>query len=1384
MNFNQTFFRGIMTISLLHAAGGLGLAIPRPPMTAMPEFLRTTFSEHFDDQYTKDATAAEIVLSGTGTLRESWSGYSLQRARTVVPYVIAGVDSSGHTNVTSVLGAVRLWVKPYWSSATTSGGKGPGHPAQVLELSVVGQQQAATVWSLQVSADGSAISLVSAEDKDTGVLLKAAIAWREGEWHQVILNRSEQGTTLILDGEIVAEGAPVLAVPPNTAALAVGSSLLGTESFEGELEELYCFVRPLKIGFHYLPVKDLAAKGPISAEEAAALQAAQVARMARKAEFAALGELDGGGMQLMRMTGPSADCVTNGPVYLTNVVCNFNTNDGWTLAFDIAGGTKEIPYDIFSTPELVGNDVTNSVWTWLETGYTCETHVFTNQATNQMFYILTVPGADRDGDELYDGWEWKHFGTLAQTGGDDYDGDNVNNGTEYANGSDPNKIVSLLQFPSLWVSSVTVTGAVELISGHPAQMAVLVDNSNFATATWHSYNSIFTANLGSTDGGHKVWVGLRGRAVDSTPSWNCVGIVLDRLPPLLAITNPVATTSSVPLIQLQGYCSEALTSLRFDITNAAGLLTNQQGFVSRQFYDTNLHAFTTNYFQCYDIDLTNGLNTITLRATDLADNVTVTNFSFTLVADTDAPVIQLRWPQDDAKLCGNAFTLDGFVDDPAANITLELADNSGLTNLFTGVVERQGHFWVEHLPLAAGTNYLRLTATDAWANFATTNLIVIKSDLVLTVVPVDPDQLYLPAIPVEVTVSEAGYTVWVNGKQATVNGEGSWQAENVPVNLGGTASFTVTAYPPGENPTSDPENPTRNPSNPNAPSRQMNVEKPDRLYVESQERRFSFQLHRVLTNTGEAWIKEDHNEYWASGKGGNGQNLRTEINQPLYGPATTNECHQAFTWPATFWPTLTNAILVKDPLGCDSYWGTGGQPLLDLTYCDIPANTFDQHSPGDWIHTEAAWHTETKMSLYTGGKALPHRKNLFVLSGSATEIIEKATPPVYSFTTSRPIAATQILIGDLGPLGSDGRLYAVLPDDATKELMPRVKSKNHYVFDVVHSKHKLRIVVNGICPLADDRVVTCAKFCVGQKIDLEPVFVPPVSDIADKQIAWALSGIFINAFEVWKSPLADIDPPWDESYYDLAWGLTDFRVDQYWLHQEKTRAWWLTGGYPYKTKPISLGMHVTFNNGQEAGLNVKGLLAMHKPTVSWDQSDFIAGTMHGNKSLGLLKVGVGASFYNGSHGEDLRWGAISRAMSPHQGTFAMIQLLTQDTFPESFSDWRLDNAVPYHVSQGYSPSTGGSLIAFNTDGDGPYTPIGGYITDNFKQYFVYRSDTAGSIWVTLGTADWRCHGRIADDANAPGGWKWSDTPEFYHSQSIEPSSDLPEWRYRKTNVAF
>ena len=71
------------------------------------------------------------------------------------------------------------------------------------------------------------------------------------------------------------------------------------------------------------------------------------------------------------------------PVYLTNLVVT--ALGGMSAAFDIAGGTNNVPYDIQTTSNLL------SPWNWLGIGYTSNRYAFTSQPNDRAFYRLAKP---------------------------------------------------------------------------------------------------------------------------------------------------------------------------------------------------------------------------------------------------------------------------------------------------------------------------------------------------------------------------------------------------------------------------------------------------------------------------------------------------------------------------------------------------------------------------------------------------------------------------------------------------------------------------------------------------------------------------------------------------------------------------------------------------------------------------------------------------------------------------------------------------------------------------------------------------------------------------------------------------------------------------------
>jgi hypothetical protein len=163
---------------------------------------------------------------------------------------------------------------------------------------------------------------------------------------------------------------------------------------------------------------------------------------------------------------------------------------------------------------------------------------------------------------------------------------------------------------------------------------------------------------------------------------------------------------------------------------------------------------------------------------------------------TNPPSVQINWPQNGTQISGNSFTCRGWISDSTATVTGQLGPNG---NIYPAIVERNGNFWIQNIPLAAGTNALSITVIDVVSNVVVTNISVVQSPLALAINPVTPSsQLWQPTVNVTGTISDTTYAIWVNGVKGTNNGDGTWSVANVPVNAGGTANFTATAYAPNE----------------------------------------------------------------------------------------------------------------------------------------------------------------------------------------------------------------------------------------------------------------------------------------------------------------------------------------------------------------------------------------------------------------------------------------------------------------------------------------------------------------------------------------------------------------------------------------------------------
>ena len=87
--------------------------------------------------------------------------------------------------------------------------------------------------------------------------------------------------------------------------------------------------------------------------------------------------------QMRMMSSSLASYAYGNPVYLTNLVVT--SSSGMTAAFDISGGTNNVPYDIQMTTNLL------TPWNWLGIGYTSNRYTFASQPADMAFYRLAKP---------------------------------------------------------------------------------------------------------------------------------------------------------------------------------------------------------------------------------------------------------------------------------------------------------------------------------------------------------------------------------------------------------------------------------------------------------------------------------------------------------------------------------------------------------------------------------------------------------------------------------------------------------------------------------------------------------------------------------------------------------------------------------------------------------------------------------------------------------------------------------------------------------------------------------------------------------------------------------------------------------------------------------
>jgi hypothetical protein len=131
----------------------------------------------------------------------------------------------------------------------------------------------------------------------------------------------------------------------------------------------------------------------------------------------------------------------------------------------------------------------------------------------------TTCAVDRNTNGLPDAWEFQYLASLTHSGSElDYSDNGYTFAQDYTNNISP----TVFAFTGIEVVNNYVRSnltAMQLnVAGSPYYVAVSVDHTNYASgASWQVFTGTnVTVNLGSTQGWHDVWIGLRGYADNSS----------------------------------------------------------------------------------------------------------------------------------------------------------------------------------------------------------------------------------------------------------------------------------------------------------------------------------------------------------------------------------------------------------------------------------------------------------------------------------------------------------------------------------------------------------------------------------------------------------------------------------------------------------------------------------------------------------------------------------------------------------------------------------------------------------------------------------------------------------------------------------------------------
>lgn len=722
-------------------------------------------------------------------------------------------------------------------------------------------------------------------------------------------------------------------------------------------------------------------------------------------------------------------------------------------------------------------------------------------------------------------------------------------------------------------------------------------------------------------------------------------------------------------------------------------------------------------------------------------------------------------------------------------------NGDGTTNTLNGIVERNGMFWLENVPLN-GTSQISIQATDgSGKKTATTYFSVSSSSLILTINSTPTgDDLWQRSGRVSGTVSAAGASVTVNGVTVTANtevnsaGSYNWSANNVPNNGQGTEESAAGSQGTAAYDASATANGQTTAAN-------ACVEKYPYVFIST---------YKVSKSSGEAvGGVRGGVPYFGSTSYSREKSFYSVYskNPPLSlglnyyrGAVSDYESGDNGWWQENdaTWSDTASSLHIANSDGVDSY-----SPYLPWGYDYLGQFTHlpdeDEWAPGDWqtwpifiYHYYAdgvdwprftSWYNDalnfgftatevavktarTEVTLLTGGKSGINRNSVWCIQPWAKAY---GRPPEGGWigTPSPDVPKSRLEVGGRS-VGSDGKLWVAWPDNSEQDITVTAPGVKHYDARPTDmngvNKYSPSIVANSHY-LENET----PEFCVGENVTFG--------------IAWNATPPYVEGVSHWTLPetFVNTNPfPYCPTFYIKN---ADFLNRIYSRDGTLTTFCWYVRDF--QAQSASVGMNLFFSNGQVVFINASGQFSVYRPQVTFPFSEnnqifpVITNDVYNNEYL-ELGYDSGPNF-NGSGLGTASFDAMITSAMPFTGKANWRQTNIRSVSPPF--NGSLDTAGQIILDKGYGVDGYNQddvyiILHPNSTNTSPYNAINFYDSpgipiypwppsetvnhDRFRTYLQFYPD-AGGIWVTLGVVT----------------WQWGATENFGSTLPISPWTEQP-----------